>query len=515
MFIKTTVKRNFIYALFTGVALSLMSAASLSQNIRILPMGDSVTAGEGGTNYNSYRGPLYERLKNEVDFIDFVGSTRDGSMGDPENEGHSGWKINDIASVATGVTVQYKPNLVLLHIGTNDLNGNYQVYSAPDRLAALIDQIFAAAPDTTILVAAIIRSTYGPTQEKISAYNEQAKYIVESRADAGKHIALVSMARVNDSDLDDALHPNDNGYRKMADAWYDGIKQAIGNGWIGEPKAIGPANDAYFLHPAHAKNLALDNYAADLRNDNPIILWQSQNSANQSWFFSEAYASPSGYYNLVLALGDYCLTAASANRGAGAVLRPCDGSTAQAWRATPHQGGYTLNPGNNTDLCLDVSGWGKTNGDAVGVWSCSGGANQRWELSHSSFGTGGFSKHIEAEGFSNMNGVDTEGAADSGGGQNVGWIDTGDWMVYSGINLPSNGNYKVEYRVASPNGGRLSLDFNAGGVQLGETSIPATGGWQNWTTVSHNISANAGTYDLGVFAVNGGWNINWIKITKL
>jgi hypothetical protein len=73
----------------------------------------------------------------------------------------------------------------------------------------------------------------------------------------------------------------------------------------------------------------------------------------------------------------------------------------------------------------------------------------------------------------------------------------------------------VEYRVASVSGSRVSLDLNAGAIQLGQVNIPATGGWQTWTTVSHNVSINAGTYSVGVFAPQGGWNLNWIRFTKL
>ena len=45
--------------------------------------------------------------------------------------------------------------------------------------------------------------------------------------------------------------------------------------------------------------------------------------------------------------------------------------------------------------------------------------------------------------------------------------------------------------------------------------MPAARGWQNWTTVSHTVNINAGTYNVGVFAPKGGWNLNWIRFTKL
>jgi beta-glucanase (GH16 family) len=128
----------------------------------------------------------------------------------------------------------------------------------------------------------------------------------------------------------------------------------------------------------------------------------------------------------------------------------------------------------------------------------------------------GSSNLIQAESYSNMLGVQTEATTDAGGGQNVGWIEAGDWMAYNSINFPTTGTYQVEYRVASLNGGgRLSLDLNAGSIVLGALDVPATGGWQNWTTISHTVSVTAGTYNLGLYAVAGGWNINWIRITPV
>ncbi|MDB5256759.1 MAG: hypothetical protein JWM14_1454 [Chitinophagaceae bacterium] len=121
---------------------------------------------------------------------------------------------------------------------------------------------------------------------------------------------------------------------------------------------------------------------------------------------------------------------------------------------------------------------------------------------------------IQAESYSSMSGIQTESTSDADGGLNVGWIDGGDWMAYAGIIFPTSGAYKIEYRVASVSGASLSLDLNNGSIQLGTLAIPATGGWQTWQTISHVVNVNAGTYSVGVYAPAGGWNINWIRITK-
>lgn len=123
---------------------------------------------------------------------------------------------------------------------------------------------------------------------------------------------------------------------------------------------------------------------------------------------------------------------------------------------------------------------------------------------------------IQAESYTSMSGVQTEACTDAGGGSNVGYIETGDWMAYSSINFPTSGTYKVEYRVASQStGGQLSLDLNSGSIVLGYLNVPVTGGWQTWTTITHNVTVNAGTYSVGIYAQSGGWNINWFRITKV
>ena len=135
--------------------------------------------------------------------------------------------------------------------------------------------------------------------------------------------------------------------------------------------------------------------------------------------------------------------------------------------------------------------------------------------SSSSSSSPAFSQLIQAESYSFMSGVQTEATQDVGGGLNVGWIDAGDWLSYGNVNFPTAGNYRVEFRVASPSGAQLSLDLNGGATQLGTVTIPSTGSWQSWTTVSRDVQLPAGTHSVGLYAPQSGWNINWLRITKL
>ncbi|RPD49325.1 carbohydrate-binding protein [Hymenobacter sediminis] len=124
-----------------------------------------------------------------------------------------------------------------------------------------------------------------------------------------------------------------------------------------------------------------------------------------------------------------------------------------------------------------------------------------------------FSVTLQAEAANVNNGMTVETCSE--GGQNMGFVDAGDYLVWNGINFPTSGTYTIEYRVASgAGGGTISSDLNAGAVQLGNSTIPGTGSWQTWTTVSRTVTINAGTYNFGIYAQTGGWNINWVRISK-
>ena len=97
---------------------------------------------------------------------------------------------------------------------------------------------------------------------------------------------------------------------------------------------------------------------------------------------------------------------------------------------------------------------------------------------------------IEAENWATMSGVQTEACSE--GGSDVGWIDANDWIVWN-VNVPTAGTYTVSYRVASLNGGGVIQLEKAGGSPVyGSVSVPKTGGWQTWTTVSHQVTLARG-----------------------
>jgi uncharacterized protein YjdB len=130
--------------------------------------------------------------------------------------------------------------------------------------------------------------------------------------------------------------------------------------------------------------------------------------------------------------------------------------------------------------------------------------------------TPAFNLKIEAESYNFMSGVQNETTSDTGGGLNVGYLEANDWMAYHNINIPTTGSYTISYRIASlSGGGRLQLETNSGATVLDPAfTIPSTGGWQNWQTITRTVTLTAGNYNLGLNVIAGGFNINWFSIAK-
>lgn len=118
---------------------------------------------------------------------------------------------------------------------------------------------------------------------------------------------------------------------------------------------------------------------------------------------------------------------------------------------------------------------------------------------------------IEAENYSLQSGIQTENTSDTGGGLNIGWVDNGDWMEYATENNSSLTNFKITFRVASPNTDS-KLDYYIDNKLIKQISIPNTGGWQTWKSINDEITINSGKHYLKVVASKGGFNLNYIDI---
>lgn len=223
-------RRNICYMQTTGCpgnaggSIGTRNNGQYAKPLRVLPLGDSITWGMSSSTGSGYRGPLRAALLDGGFNVDFVGSIASGTMTDPYNEGHSGWRIDQIAGSTTQVVQKYQPNVVLLKAGTNDMIQSYAVGTAPNRLSDLIDQILAASPSTTVLVASLVPATDGTINNNIKAFNAKLPELVAQKRRQGLAVYFVDMSSFPSSALADGIHPNDAGYQLMADQWLPALR---------------------------------------------------------------------------------------------------------------------------------------------------------------------------------------------------------------------------------------------------------------------------------------------------
>jgi lysophospholipase L1-like esterase len=361
-------RKSWILPLITLVATTLggtaagvaPASAASDTPLRVMPLGDSITWGVGSSSGNGYRGPLWNELAADGHPLDFVGTVRNGPMSDPDNEGHSGYRINEIAALTDASLTRYRPNVVTLHIGTNDLVGASGPDAAIAELRSLVNRITAAAPDATVLVASLVVSTNSSEERWRGTYNQAIRGIVSDAQGAGRHVAFVDMSGLTTADLADPLHPNDAGYQKMADAFHRGVQSADSAGWLKNP-APAPARVQ-----SGVAGKCMDVNGANNADGTAVQTWSCGDSANQYW---------SAYTDGTLRSLGKCLDAAggATANGTKVQLWACHGGSNQKWE--PYNGSYR-NPASGR--CLDVPGSSTADGTQLVLWDCNGGSNQKW-----------------------------------------------------------------------------------------------------------------------------------------
>ncbi|MEQ9303973.1 MAG: carbohydrate-binding protein, partial [Marinoscillum sp.] len=115
-------------------------------------------------------------------------------------------------------------------------------------------------------------------------------------------------------------------------------------------------------------------------------------------------------------------------------------------------------------------------------------------------------------------GLVLEETSDTGGGFNIGYTNAGDYLEYR-INVKDSGIYQITSRVACQgNAGEFSLQqISEDGAVINEasSSVPVTGGWQEWETVSDGeIKLDKGRWVLRLTITDPEFNLNWIRLTK-
>ena len=234
-----------LVAIFVLLLSILISTTTIAQAVRIMPLGDSITAGEhhgypAFGERTGYRKPLYELLVANAYDVDFVGSLHWGFDITPpfdcDHEGHPGWTARQIASNIYGWLEQNPPDIILAHVGTNGLSVENDV--DVERMLDEIDRYeINNNVEIIVFLARIIHRYQMELNTRTTGFNDAIEALALSRVhNQGDKIIVVDME--NDAGIDymtdgvdmwgttypgvdyDGAHPTDQGNIKMAELWF-------------------------------------------------------------------------------------------------------------------------------------------------------------------------------------------------------------------------------------------------------------------------------------------------------
>lgn len=200
--------------------------------LRVLVLGDSIT--QAGNGHPGYRRELWFLLQAGGYDVDFIGSHRAFHNSVPDkyrdfdldHEGHWGWEAGEVKQQLSGWLSGYTPDLVLMHLGTNDFDRGQSNASTISELGAIIDKLRQDNPKVTILLATTI-----PMKDKdTSSLNREIVKLAQSRDKSTSRIKIVDQYSGYNPYTDnyDKWHPNSAGEEKMADKWYAAMRPFLG-----------------------------------------------------------------------------------------------------------------------------------------------------------------------------------------------------------------------------------------------------------------------------------------------
>ncbi len=263
---------------------------SSGSSIKIMPMGDSITAGssKAGGHY-SYRGNLYKKAINDGFDIDFVGPNKAGvdnktngdhrknvdlteSIPDIDHAGYGGhssgpdnreacWgyfdncKLNLYDNINT--IMASDPDIVLLMLGTNisgSLGAPGGVQTEKDRLKGLVNKIIQIKPSCVVLFGGAppsrgSSSAYGYTRDAAQEIGNK------SNSDNIYYVDLAG-ANLQNGDFADNVHLTQSGAAKISGQFYKVLKPIL-QSWSARlsPDAGQQLSDNLMVYPNPARSI--------------------------------------------------------------------------------------------------------------------------------------------------------------------------------------------------------------------------------------------------------------------
>ncbi len=235
--------------LFAVICLAMILQTSEAETgpLKIMPLSDSITYGFNGINPlngstpGGYRKQLGIRLAAAGVCYDFVGNSalNPAPGSDPDHNGYPGIRTDQALGYLSG-WLTTNPDVVLIHLGTNDMIQHVPINTAINHLSSLIDRITANAPARKVYVSTIIpiidtRNGRTPAEWSVivAAYNAQVRALVRQHADLGRKVTPVEMngglaytdpnPANNFFQPGDGTHPGLAGNHQMGNFWFNAL----------------------------------------------------------------------------------------------------------------------------------------------------------------------------------------------------------------------------------------------------------------------------------------------------
>lgn len=212
------------FLLYAAVRAFLFVAGGNALATQIMPLGDSLTYGSTvfGDVPGGYRDRFYANLTAAGHSVQLIGTRGNNpsplltSTGNAQHAGYPGWRIDQIQADLAAWSNTLDPDIVVLIIGTNDFDQNYDTPNVAARLAALLDDITAREPGVQILLSTIPLTTHWAINAIMAPYNAAMPGIAATRT----NVHFFDNTGVLDiqTDYADVYHMNQQGYNKLGAA---------------------------------------------------------------------------------------------------------------------------------------------------------------------------------------------------------------------------------------------------------------------------------------------------------
>ncbi|KAL7625053.1 hypothetical protein AAE478_004267 [Parahypoxylon ruwenzoriense] len=219
--------------------------------LRIMFLGASVTRGEVSTGDRGYRKYLRDKLTSLGNPVNCVGFNRFGDFADNDVEGYGANRIRQLRDHAAQAVPYLQPNLVLIQVGTSDCFQKDDPVNILSRMRDLVEYLLEASPRATVIMSTILTTPNLEFEPCMRSANAQIRQVAIDLIREKKPVAMAEMhydqglpRRPRPEDIgNDRIHPTDEGYFMMGDAFMEKIREVEQKGFLKYPVKNGIAED--------------------------------------------------------------------------------------------------------------------------------------------------------------------------------------------------------------------------------------------------------------------------------